>query len=195
MGHEFHAFIASDGLSLYFSSDRPGGRITYDLWVSERASINNLAASCRGMLVLQGSGLNAGFIPFTFLIKRTRQAAGYETRERINAPWGDPIPLPGEVNSHRSETAPFVSDDELTLYFSDYRMGLPRRGGLGLADLWMASRESHVSPWGEPINLGRVVNSDRLDTLFVTSCRPEGHGGVAGWDIWLIRVLSPEAFR
>ena len=37
------------------------------------------------MLVLQGIGLSAGFIPFYFSYKRTRQAAGYETRERIKA--------------------------------------------------------------------------------------------------------------
>jgi hypothetical protein len=214
--HEFHAWITSNGLSLYFASDRPGGKITYDLWVSKRAS--------------------------------------------LDAPWEEPAPVPGEVNSDRSESGPSLSFDECALYFSDYRLSLPRRGGSGLADLWMSLRENPMAPWGSPVNLGQVVNSDRVDNnprlspdgltlifssdkgkkpgdrdificsrgslteawgpprnlgapvntdkdegfaflspdgkiLFVTSSREGGHGGLSQRDIWLIPLLSPEALK
>lgn len=214
--HEFHAWITANGLSLYFSSDRPGGKITYDLWVSKRSS--------------------------------------------LDTPWGEPVPVPGKVNSDRNEAGPCVAGDECTLYFSDYKLGLVRRGGSGLSDIWMASRADPNAPWGDPVNLGPMVNSDRVDinprlsfdglllffssdkgskpgdrdvfvcsrdslaspwsapkrlgppvsspaeegfaflspdgkTLFVTSGREGGHGGIEQRDIWLIPVLSPDAFK
>lgn len=214
--HEFHTFITQNGLSLYFASDRPGGQVTYDLWVSKRT--------------------------------------------KLDAPWEEPVLVPGEVNSDRSESAPCLSADECALYFSDYRLSLPRRGGSGLSDLWMATRENPLAPWGMPVNLGPVVNSDRVDNnprlspdgltlffssdkgkkpgdrdifictrdsldgawsaprnlgapvntdkdeafallspdgkiLYVTSSREGGHGGIEQRDIWLIPVLSPNAFK
>src|SRR6185295_12903280 len=36
--NEQHPALSPDGLSLYFSSDRPGGAGGFDLWVSRRAS-------------------------------------------------------------------------------------------------------------------------------------------------------------
>jgi len=39
--HDFLPEISKDGLSLYFSSDRPGGYGSYDLWVSRRASADD----------------------------------------------------------------------------------------------------------------------------------------------------------
>src|SRR5262249_24113426 len=38
---DFGAAISKNGLSLYFSSNRPGGYGVIDIWVSQRASVND----------------------------------------------------------------------------------------------------------------------------------------------------------
>jgi len=38
VSNEQHPALSPDGLSLYFSSDRPGGAGGFDLWVSHRAT-------------------------------------------------------------------------------------------------------------------------------------------------------------
>ncbi|MGB2901018.1 MAG: hypothetical protein WBB89_17290, partial [Candidatus Acidiferrum sp.] len=41
LGADFNPLISRDGLSLYFSSDRPGGFGGFDIWVSQRLSVND----------------------------------------------------------------------------------------------------------------------------------------------------------
>jgi Tol biopolymer transport system component len=57
---DFAVSLSADGLSLFFSSDRPGGFGGHDLWVSRRAS---LAASW-GAPVNLGSNVNSAFIDY-----------------------------------------------------------------------------------------------------------------------------------
>ena len=62
---------------------------------------------------------------------------------------------------------------------------LPSVGG---TDLWTARRETVLSPWAAPTNLGPVVNSDATDTqpsippdretLYFASDRPGSFGGL-----------------
>jgi hypothetical protein len=40
-GNEQHSAISKDGLSFYFASDRPGGCGGFDIWVSQRASVDS----------------------------------------------------------------------------------------------------------------------------------------------------------
>ena len=90
------------------------------------------------------------------------------------------------VNSAFGETAPALSKDGLSLYFSSVRPGF------GGNDLWVSQRTSTGEPWGLPINLGPVVNSAFGDLqpnlshdghwLFFASGRPGAEGG---GDIWV----------
>ena len=87
---------------------------------------------------------------------------------------------------------PSLTDDGLMLVF-----GSERPNGEGFADLWMSTRPSPESAWGQPINLGANVNSARSEwepeisgdglTLCFHSDRQEGSGGT---DLWMSRRES-----
>jgi hypothetical protein len=100
--------------------------------------------------------------------------------------WSEPQNLGDTVNSSSAELAPAISKDGRSLYFASNRAG-----GLGDFDIWVSKRASEHSPWGQPVNLGPMVNTTALESvpslsrdghwLFFNSNRPGGFGGV---DIW-----------
>jgi len=80
---------------------------------------------------------------------------------------------------------PSISADGLTLYFA-----ARIHGGLGGSDIWMVTRDSDVSAWGTPVNLGAPINTEgdemfpyiREDgVLFFSS---DFHPGMGGLDIF-----------
>jgi hypothetical protein len=85
------------------------------------------------------------------------------TRPSVDVSWGPPTNLGATVNSPYMEAYPSLSSDGLTLYFSDLYSGTPRPGGLGGADIWVATRTSHNDAWTTPVNLGAPVNSSAMD--------------------------------
>lgn len=81
---------------------------------------------------------------------------------------------------------PALTDDELTLYFAS---NIP--GGYGGRDIWMIQRPKKNRPWGNPVNLGSVINTpgDELfptlkddNTLYFSS---NYHPGLGGLDIFV----------
>jgi hypothetical protein len=81
-----------------------------------------------------------------------------------------------------------------------------RPGGYGQSDFWVTRRTTENDPWGEPVNLGPVVNSaynesylglspDGLLLLFSESIsdRPRRPGGYGGSDMWMSRRASLSA--
>jgi serine/threonine protein kinase/Tol biopolymer transport system component len=117
-------------------------------------------------------------------------------RESTNDQWGKPTNLGPPVNSSASENTPCISQDGLTLYFASNR---PH--GHGDFDLWRARRSTIKGPWGEPANLGPVVNSTKTelhphistDNLSLYFSGPGGKGrseGYGGDDIWVAKRAS-----
>jgi len=108
------------------------------------------------------------------------------TRETVEEEWGDLVNLGPVVNSSAQEMIPAISPDGLELYFSGYNNSNARPGGQGGADLWMTMRDTRADPWGEPVNLGPIVNSPNNDArisisadgliLLFDSGRPGGFG-------------------
>jgi Tol biopolymer transport system component len=101
-------------------------------------------------------------------------------------PWGTPVNLGPVVNSPAGELRPGISKDGLSLYFSSNRPG-----GFGDEDLWVSQRASADDPWGQPVNLGSLINSDGLESA--PSFSRDGHwllyhstglGGFGDGDIW-----------
>ncbi|NOT47533.1 MAG: hypothetical protein HOP17_07255 [Acidobacteria bacterium] len=100
--------------------------------------------------------------------------------------WSAPVNLGPPINSKFVDSAAVLTEDGLNLFFTS-----TRPGGSGNEDLWVASRSSVNSPWGQPVNLGSSINAGGLDRL--RSITPDGHillfqsdraGGVGGNDIW-----------
>ena len=103
--------------------------------------------------------------------------------------FGTPTNLGPIVNSSSSDWSPSISADGLSLYFNSNRPG-----GYGNHDLWVATRPTIYDPWGEPENLGSMVNSSVWEaypsispdglSLFFESPRSGGHGS---FDLWVTR--------
>jgi len=86
-----------------------------------------------------------------------------------------------EINSTRSDFAPYITTDGRTIYISS-----SREGGLGGEDLYISTFS--MGYWEEPVSLGKPVNtrynegamciSPDGDDLFITVCgRPDSYGG------------------
>ena len=94
--------------------------------------------------------------------------------------------IPG-VNTTSDDGQPNVSSDGLELFFYS-----TRPGGVGAADLYVASRVRAVDAWSAPSNLGVTVNSTQAETrpslswdglsLYFGSTRAGGEGSS---DIWV----------
>ncbi len=143
---EFCPSISSDGLSLYFASNRAGGSGSWDLWVTTRATLSdpwgppvNLGStvnsstldlwpniSADGLALFFGSGRPPGLVPDDIWVT---------TRATVSDPWGLPVNLGPRVNlSATDDDCPSISADGRTLYFTSNRPG-----GYGGYDLWQVS--------------------------------------------------------
>jgi hypothetical protein len=93
------------------------------------------------------------------------------------------------VNSPFIDGGPGLSKDGLSLYFNSNRPG-----GMGDADIWVSQRASEDDPWGPPVNLGDLINTNFAEMvptfsrdghwMFFASTRPDGLGGLDIWASW-----------
>lgn len=103
--------------------------------------------------------------------------------------WSAPANLGEVVNSTSIDGCPFISKDELSLYYASNRPG-----GKGNLDIYVTKRESVDDSWGTPENLGDNINSSSAELcptlttsgrfLFFVSDRP---GGCGGQDLYVSR--------
>jgi Tol biopolymer transport system component len=91
------------------------------------------------------------------------------------------------VNSTSNEQAPSISADGRTLFFASNRPG-----GSGGRDLYVTTRETIHDDWGEPVNLGALVNSwakDRGTSISADALELYFHsnrsGGQGSDDLWV----------
>ena len=111
--------------------------------------------------------------------------------------FGTPRNIGPAVNNSGIAIGPGISADGLELYF----MSFQRSDGFGSCDIYVTTRKTTDDDWGEPKNLGPIVNSpngefdpsisgDGLSLYFsdglwdVQIPRP---GGIGGGDIWVTR--------
>ena len=87
----------------------------------------------------------------------------FATRESVDSPWSEPENMGPRINSAADDSLPFLSSNEHVLYFYSSRQagscGLP-----GPGDIWMTRRRNKHSDWGEPTNLGCVLNTSHDET-------------------------------
>lgn len=79
--------------------------------------------------------------------------------KKTNSAWSEPFisPFSGKYN----DTEPFLSPDNLRLYFASNRPLQKADDITKDFDIWYVSRETLSSSWGDPVNLGSPVNSEK----------------------------------
>jgi len=102
--------------------------------------------------------------------------------------WSEAMNLGTVINSASVDGCPFISKNELCLYFASNRTG-----GSGNLDIYVSKRAEVNDEWGQPENLGDINSSSAefcptLTTsgryLFFVSDRP---GGCGGQDLYVSR--------
>ena len=171
----FGVSISADGLSLYLASNRPGGHGHYDLWVATRPTIDddwsapmNLGPTVNSQYPCMAPSISADGLQLFFSDWEygTMIPGGIGstdtwmmTRENKEAAWSAPVNIGRPVNYTGGDICPTMSVDGLSLYFASGAA----RGGSGFYDLWVATRTTTDDDWGEPVNLGPIVNSSATD--------------------------------
>ena len=203
---EFGVSLSADGLSLYFSSRRPGGEGHNDIWVSTRATkeddwaapvnlgppINSSAAEVNPCISADGLELYFNDHPTGPRPGSLGDGTIWVTRRAtVSDAWGIPENLGPTINTSSAEAFPSLSADGLSLFFGS---SWPNPGSASDWDLYVTRRATVDEAWSEPVNLGETVNSASTDafsgisadnlTLFFGSMRPGGSGGV---DLWITR--------
>ena len=201
------AEFSPDGLTLFFSSSGHGGAGYADIFVSRRSDPNDDAGW--GEPINLGSDVNtadhesnptyvaaedggtlyfdrsvAG-IPKTSDIYRVSLTPDGETRG--SAVLVSELSAPGIADAGATVRA----DGRELIFWSGGAAG-SRPGSVGLADLWVSTRQSVNDPWSAPRNLGAPVNSATAELsaslsqdgrmLFFTAA---GRGGLGLQDMWM----------
>ena len=167
--HEATLTVSTDGLTVYFGSDRLGGfggdiRGT-DLWVATRESPDQLFGDARNLEELNttfddGSPhLSADGLTLYFYSSRPGGEGGTffgadlyaATRRSVEDPFEEITNL-DTINTEFDEGTPGVSADGLTLYFAS------NRPGFGSLDLYRATREKVTDDEGNFVQFGNVEN-------------------------------------
>lgn len=171
--------ISQDGLCLYFGSTRPNGFGNYDLWATTRETPDsewgapaNLGPTANSAAGCMAPSISADSLTLYFSDVETPTSEGplipggigstdiwAITRETTDGQWGPPTNLRAPINYVGGNICPSISADGLSLYFCSGAS----RGGSGLYDIWLATRESVGEQWDSPINLGPTVNTGRAD--------------------------------
>jgi Tol biopolymer transport system component len=191
-------FVTPDGLTLYFSSNRPGGLGAIDLYVARRSSPTgkfgppvNLAALNAPAPARQFSArLAADGRTMYFASDRAGSIDIYRAIEEPPGHFSAPEPV-AEVDTAYDDASPWPSRDGLALYFAS------NRAAGGTADLWVARRAHTTDRFGAPEPLAGV-NSDSFDgepsmsaegcTLFFSSARPGSSGETDIWEAYRVPV-------
>jgi hypothetical protein len=150
-GFETSAAISTDGLTLWFGSDRPGGVGAIDIWASTRTSRTSAWTAPGNVVALNSTaddiprppGARGTVMPMA----STRATVNlyhtyFSARAGRGAPFGQPAAIPRLAFTDRSTVDAFLSDDGLTMFYSSAGV-LTADGGLGsTGDLFVAWRRS-----------------------------------------------------
>ena len=193
--------VTADGLEMYFVSQRTGSHGKADLYVATRATIEddwgipvNLGPTVNSSAWDAEPSISADGLSLYFDSGRSdgygEQDIYVTTRPTKDDPWGTPVNLGSPVNTSVWDSEPYITADDLQLYFVSYRAG-----GYGECDIYVTTRPTKDDPWGEPMNLGPIINTSGYEgtpylssdglTLFHYGFNRPGH--LQNCDIWMAR--------
>jgi hypothetical protein len=195
--NDSHPAISRNGLSLYFVSDRPGGLGDFDIWVTQRATID----SGWGVPQNLGPKINSTSIEFSptfsasghWLLFASGRPGGcggediwasHREDKDDDFAWEDPINLGCGINSPQPDDGPTYFRDRqtgiATLYFTSFN----RPGNIGDWDIY-ASMQNQDGTFGPGVLVPELsspfrdtrtaIRHDGLE-MFITSNRPGGTG-------------------
>ena len=201
------AAFSPDGLTLFFSSSGHGGAGDADIFMSRRSDpnddfgwgepvnlgpdVNSSAHESNPSFVVNEDG---GTLYFDRGTEAPTTSDIYRVRLSRDGHTSGPAVLVTELS------APGIADGGATvrgdgrelIFWSGGAEG-SRPGSVGLADLWVSTRQSVNDPWSAPRNMGTPVNSVTADltstlshdgrTLFITAAA--GRGGLGLQDMWM----------
>jgi WD40-like Beta Propeller Repeat len=199
--NDFGPAISKNGLSLYFTSDRPGGFGNVDIWVSQRPSVEDPW----GLPVNLGPTVNTSFGERTpnfsrdghwmfFVSNRSGGFGGddlwasWRTHTHDDFGWQPAVNLGPGVNAASFDAgASFFENEEagMALLF----FGSIRPGGFGGPDLYVSAQGTDgsfgpatlVSELSSPLAEQRpTIRFDGLEIIFFSN-RP---GTLGGADLW-----------
>jgi Tol biopolymer transport system component len=186
--------VSPDGLEIWFDSSRTGGAGGSDLWKATRPNTSVPFSAPVVVTELNSSGAEASpsitedGLEIWFISSRAGGPGGgsdiwLATRPDRNSPFGTPVPdlVLSTPGAERDAT---ISADGLTVAWCT-----DRTGGVGSADVWMATRLSRAQPFSNFVNLTPLNSTGSElaaspsylgDEMFFGSSRP----GVGAFDIY-----------
>lgn len=199
-----NAAISTNGKSLYFGSDRPGGSGMLDIYVAHRANPHAPWESPQNL----GSAINTSTVdnnPYPtpdghYLFFTSSRAGGsggpdlwvsHRGDVHEDAGWESPTNLGIAINTPFIDSGPVYFVDPATghamIFFSS-----TRPGGQGSMDFYVSTLDGDGT-WGAATILPELnsrfddnkltIRNDGLE-LFLSSNRPGGGAGGAGYNIW-----------
>ena len=196
--------VSLDGHLLSFSSDRPGGHGSNDIYVAHRtdksddlawgpavnlgANVNTAGFEAGGFYLQSGEDGSANF----YFVRGPNMGAldVYYAPVKANGETRGPAVLVAEL----SDLDPAVTDAHPSIRSDGREVFLHsnRPGSLGASDLWRSTRRSVHEPWSPPENVGAPLSTAANETqpsltynartlIFATTRA----GGLGGSDIWM----------
>ena len=201
---DFEPLLSPDGSQLFIMSDRPGGKGSMDLWVSNRTE-NGWSTPVN----LEGP-FNTPYMDHCIYFTgenweiaywSSTRPGGYGANDiwsskKVNGVWQDAVNLGPNVNSEFDEHHSLPSEDGRSLYIT-----ATLEGGFGGEDIYVSHLDSDGT-WTELVNLGPEINTETHDrcpafspdfSLFYFDS--ERSGGLGGKDIWQVPYDSIRQIR
>jgi len=187
--------LSADGLTLYFSSNRPGGHGVFDVWMCTRATVTdpwsepvNLGEPVNSEFDEIFPCVSADGLELYFCEWEVMRPEGYgggdiyvAKRATTDDPWGEPVNLGETVNSTDYDSCPYISSDGRLLFLHGWRPGGP-----GQEDMWISTRPSISDAWSTPVAFPAPINGRQIDgcpgissdgsTFYFASMRGGGSG-------------------
>ena len=86
----------------------------------------------------------------------------YASHQQADGTFSKPEKL--QLSTSTDDVGPFISPDQKALYFASARQGAGRQGGV---DIYKSVRKDESwTNWGEPVNMGKPINTSALDFYF-----------------------------
>ena len=186
--------LSQDGLTLYFSSSRPGGLGEADLYVTTRESTEDPWEPPQNL----GPNVNTPFFEGQPSISANGRTLYWDsdrpdglgdfdiwmaTREAVCETFGPAVNMGPAVNTPGPEFGPAISQNDRQLFFSS-----GRPGNVGQIDIWVVERRKNkkrAGPWGTPINVD-TLNSPFFQAMPTFRAQRKGS---------LLHGVSPRRLR